>query len=236
MSVFRITHCKHEVGFTAYDVDTLHVDEWKDDSRVTSPGWQPRYEYEAKLIVEIAQSSTTNTILEIGPGPGVLSELIQKELPHEIEYHLVDKPFAKKSFEKNNRKGKFFVKDISIDMDPEGLLTSYDMIICNDTLEHLLAPSNVVKKIKSLMHSNSRVVISVPNWRMAHQFIYRGLWDYDNFIYFMHIHGIMIEGVYPSPLQCPFYPKTDAEESMPDELIQSWNWYFVGKLREDIPK
>ena len=114
-----------------------------------------------------------------------------------------------------------------MDMDTEGLLPRYDLIICNDTLEHLLAPTNVVKKVRSLMTRTSIFFVSVPNWRMAHQFLYRGLWDYDNFIYFMYIHGFEMEAVYPSCLQTPPYPKTDTEETMPDELIQSWNWYFV---------
>ena len=227
MAIFRVKHNDFEKSFAADKADTLEANEWENTTRMTEQGWDNRYDYEARLLCEVIKENLSKTILEIGSGPGVLSQKIQKLLPDPVTYHLVDKPFAKKYFDDNKFEGKFFVKDISIDMDTDGLLPKYDLIICNDTLEHLLAPTNVVKKIRSLMTPASVLFVSVPNWRMAHQFLYRGLWDYDNFIYFMYIHGFEMEAVYPSCLQTPPYPKTDTEETMPDELIQSWNWYFV---------
>jgi 2-polyprenyl-3-methyl-5-hydroxy-6-metoxy-1,4-benzoquinol methylase len=118
----------------------------KNAIRLDEQGWDNRYDYEAQLICKVAEECNAQTILEIGSGPGILSQKIQVILPHKVVYHLVDKPFAKKYFDENNFKGQFFVKDISIDMDTYGLQPAYDLIIINDTLEHLLAPSNVVKK------------------------------------------------------------------------------------------
>jgi hypothetical protein len=89
----------------------------------------------------------------------------------------------------------------------------------------------MVKRIHALMDTTSTLFVSVPNWRMAHQFLYRGLFDYDNFIYFMHIHGFEMDSVYPSCLMTPDYPTTDTEETMPEELRRSWNWYFVMKKK-----
>lgn len=229
MSIFRITHNKSESGMSAYNIDTLQENEWEDTGRLREEAWNMRYEYEKSIVIEVVSKNPTQTILEIGSGPGVLSQLIQKNLPTITDYHLIDKPFAKKYFDENNYIGKFFVKDFSIDLNTDELNKSYDLVICNDTLEHLIAPSNVVKKINSLMHENSMLLVSVPNWRMAHQFLYRGLWDYDNFIYFMHIHGFIMESVYQSPLRTPYYPRISSETTMPDELLQSWNWYFVMK-------
>jgi len=232
MDIFRITHVPFETQFNALNGgDTLDPIEWKGDIRLTQPGWQNRYEYEAKLVANVVENSPIKTILEIGSGPGVLSQLIQKELSYEVDYHLVDKTYAKQYFEEHNFKGKFLVKDISLDLDTSDLLPTYDLIICNDTLEHLHAPNNTLRKIHSLLSETSIFFVSVPNWRMAHQFIYRGLWDYDNFIYFLYIHGIDVTAVYPSILQTPYYPKMDSERAMPDELIQSWNFYFICKKR-----
>jgi len=231
MAIFRIKHNDFEQTFTSNKLDTLENNEWENTSRLAEQGWDNRYDYEAQLIRSVAEESTPKTILEIGSGPGVLSQKIQAILPSQVEYHLVDKPFAKKYFDEHKFKGKFFVKDIAMDMDTDGLLPKYDLIVINDTLEHLIAPSNMVKRIHSLMDDKSTLFVSVPNWRMAHQFLYRGLWDYDNFIYFMYIHGFEMESVYPSCLQTPDYPKTDTEESMPDELRRSWNWYFVMKKK-----
>jgi 2-polyprenyl-3-methyl-5-hydroxy-6-metoxy-1,4-benzoquinol methylase len=231
MAIFRVKHNEFEQKFDAFKVDTLETNEWENASRLGEQGWDNRYDYEAQLVRSVAEESNPKTILEIGSGPGVLSQKVQEILPNKVEYHLVDKPFAKKYFDEHKFKGTFFVKDIAMDMDTEGLLPKYDLIIINDTLEHLIAPSNMVKRIHSLMDENSTLFVSVPNWRMAHQFLYRGLWDYDNFIYFMYIHGFEMDSVYPSCLQTPDYPKSDTEESMDEELRRSWNWYFVMKKK-----
>lgn len=230
MSVFRLQHVPFERDFNVHkDLDTLDSNEWENTTRVHEKGWEIRYEYEAQLVREIIKEGAAKSVLEIGSGPGHLSQLVQKDL--EIDYHLVDKPFAEKFFNENNFKGKFFVKDIAIDLDTNGLNSSYDLVICNDVLEHLLAPSNVLRKIHALASETSQVLISVPNWRMGHQFLYRGLWDYDNVLYFFYIHGFVVDSVYPSPLQTPDYQRLQAEEEMPEELRRSWNWYFVLKKK-----
>jgi 2-polyprenyl-3-methyl-5-hydroxy-6-metoxy-1,4-benzoquinol methylase len=231
MAIFRVKHNDFEKNFDAFKIDTLETNEWENASRLGEQGWDNRYDYEAELVRELINESKVHTVLEIGSGPGILSQKVQGSIKTPLTYHLVDKPFAKKYFDEHNFKGQFFVKDIAMDLDTEGLLPKYDLIVINDTLEHLIAPSNMVKKIHALMDATSTLFVSVPNWRMAHQFLYRGLWDYDNFIYFMHIHGFEMDSVYPSCLMTPDYPKTDTEESMPEELRRSWNWYFVMKKK-----
>jgi len=69
--------------------------------------------------------------------------------------------------------------------------------------------------------------VSIPNWRMAHQFIYRGIWDYDNFLYFLYIHNLQINFVYRSNLTNPPYKRLDSETLLPEELLYSWNFYFA---------
>ena len=232
MAIFRVKHVNFEKSFDADKIDTLEDNEWENTTRLAEQGWDSRYDYEAQLLRSVISECKVKTILEIGSGPGILSQKIQRLLPDKVSYDLVDKPFAKKYFDDNKFEGRFFIKDISMDLDWNGLMAEYDLIICNDTLEHLIAPSNIIKKIRGLMHHDTVFFVSVPNWRMAHQFLYRGLWDYDNFIYFMYIHGFEMDSVYPSCLQTPDYPKTDNEEEMPEELRRSWNWYFSMKLRK----
>jgi hypothetical protein len=64
---------------------------------------------------------------------------------------------------------------------------------------------------------------------MGHDWIYRGLFDYDNFIYFMYTHGWEVTSVYPSVLITADYPKIQTELSMDESLRRSWNWYFTFK-------
>jgi 2-polyprenyl-3-methyl-5-hydroxy-6-metoxy-1,4-benzoquinol methylase len=234
MSFFRIKHLDFEKKFNVLtDIDTLDMSEWKNVSRIQETSWNDRYDYESKIILDAIKDfkPSISSILEVGSGPGILGQKIQQLINIE-NYHFVDKPFAQKYFTENNLKGTFFIKDISVDLDTSGLLQQYDLIICNDTLEHVLAPSNIIKRFYELTNKDSIVFISVPNWRMGHQFVYRGLWDYDNFLYFMYVHGFESITVYPSILITQEYPKLDSESEMPDELIQSWNWYFVLKHRQ----
>lgn len=229
MSLIRVKHLDFETKFKIPEgADTLNIEEWAEaDNRINEAGWGSRYQYEAELLASIIQENRPKTILEIGPGPGVLCELIQKLVKYDIEYHLVDKPFAKSAFEAAGRKGKFFIKDISNGLDTKELNSTYDMVICNDTLEHLFNPSQIVQTAYQMIPKNGIFFISVPNWRMGHQFVYRGVFDYDNFLFFMITHKFQPTSVYPSPLQTPDYPKLSSEDEMEEELRRSWNWYFT---------
>ena len=138
---------------------------------------------------------------------------------------------AKNEHEKRNFKGKVIVKNLMNQLNKENLENNYDLFVANDFLEHIANPSNIVSSSYELATEKSMFFVSVPNWRMGHEFIYRGLFDYDNFIYFMYVHGWEILNVYASPLTTPDSPKLTSEESMPDELRRSWNWYFLAKKR-----
>ena len=229
MAIIRVKHLDMETKFKVPEgADTLNTLEWAEaDGRTSESGWQSRYEYEANIICNIINDNPPKTILEVGSGTGVLSQLIQNNITFKVEYHLVDKPYAKIAFEKNGNIGKFFVKNISYGFDTDELLPAYDMIICNDTLEHLFNPSDVVQKFYTLLNKNGICFISVPNWRMGHQFIYRGIFDYDNFLFFMMVHKFIPNSIQPSPLITPDYPKLNSEDEMPEELRRSWNWYFT---------
>ena len=131
----------------------------------------------------------------------------------------------------NNFKGKFFVKDLSNNFNTEGLLEKYDLVITNDFLEHVFNPSIIVQTIHKLTNPESIYFISNPNWRMAHQWVYRGLFDFDNFIYFLYTHKFDSVGFYGSELKTPSYPKLNSESLLPDENLTDWNHYMLFKHR-----
>ena len=205
--------------------------EWdlKNDNRILDQTWEARYQYEAKIISNIIKKNNFLKILELGSGPGKLADIIQNNLSTNLKYDLVDKPYAKSQNKKYNLKcNKFFVKDLNNGFDISGLQDNYDLIIANDFLEHIANVTDCLVNCYNLANKNTRIFISVPNWRMGHSFQYRGLFDYDNWVYTMEVHGWKVESVYPSNLQCSFQPKLSSESTMPNELIQSWNWYFEG--------
>lgn len=232
MGLFRIQHNDFEQRFTMKDFDTEHENEWEGVERLQESGWEDRYIYEASLICDIIKNNPhINNVLEIGSGPGILSQKILAEYPN-LNYHLVDKPFAKRYFESQQYKGTFFVKDLANGFDKEGLLDQYDLVITNDFLEHVFNPHAIIKAVYELTNKESIYFVSNPNWRMAHQFVYRGLFDFDNFIYLLYTHHFQLEGFYGSLLKTPPYPRISSETLLPDEHLTDWNHYMLFKHRE----
>lgn len=237
MAIFRT---KDEPNVTFYKNEQYihqfgNYDEWKNEKnelgieeecRVDIPSWQYRYEYEANLLANIIKNNDFNTIIELGSGPGELGQKIQSKV-NNLNYTFIDQPGAKDIFDDRKYLGKFLVKDLMNDFDISDLNVAYDFLITNDFLEHIYNPSIVVQNCYKIIKDGGKMFVSVPNWRMGHTFIYRGLFDYDNFIYFMYTHGFEIINIFESPLQCPNSPKLSSESEMDDRLITSWNWYML---------
>lgn len=232
MGLFRIQHNDFEQRFTMKDFDTEHSNEWEDAGRLQEEAWQRRYTYEASIIQSVLNDNPhIKTVLELGSGPGILSQKILEQNP-QLEYDLVDKPFAEKYFKENNFKGRFFVKDLSSSFDTTGLRDKYDLVITNDFIEHVYNPHIILKTVHELTTPDSVFFISNPNWRMAHQYVYRGLFDFDNFVYLLYTHMFNLEGFYGSELKTPPYPRISSETLLPEENLTDWNHYLVFKHRQ----
>jgi SAM-dependent methyltransferase len=199
------------------------------ECRIDIPAWQQRYSYESNILKKIIIENNYNKIIELGSGPGALGQKIMDNLT--LDYTFIDQPGAKKIFEDRGYKGNFFIKNLMNGFDVDGLRDDYDFLIANDFLEHIYNPSVVMQESYKIIKPNGKMFISVPNWRMGHTFIYRGLFDYDNFIYFMYTHGFEICNVWDSPLRCNYSNKETSESQMDDKLITSWNWYMLFNKR-----
>jgi SAM-dependent methyltransferase len=226
----------NEITVRVHNADTKDMTEWMEENkhnytskRLEEQAWKDRYDHESNIISSIIKETGINKILELGPGPGVLAQYVYDKVEIPLEYHLIDKPVAKKVFDEKNYKGKFFIKDMSEGLDVEGLDNDYHMVMANDFLEHVFNPSHIVRQSYNLLVDDGLFFVSVPNWRMGHNWIYRGLFDYDNWRLFMEYHNFEFLGEYKSNLICPYHPKLDSEKLLPDELIQSWNWYMLFK-------
>ena len=212
----------------------LSSDEWKSDeslNRIFENSWDERYEYEADVITHIIKSNNVKNIIELGSGPGVLCNKILKK--NEINsYNLVDIEAARIANEKQKLGGIFHVRDLNNGIDIS-LPNKVDLFIANDFLEHIQNPAKTVLDIKKLMTEEGLAFISVPNWRMGHAWIYRGLFDWDNFIHFTWQHGFELEAYYKSPLKCNSLPRLASESSMPEDLLNSWNLYILFKRNDN---
>jgi len=119
----------------------------------------------------------------------------------EVDYHLVDKVGAQLGFEHRNYKGTFHLRDMNLMFDTTDIPEDFDLLIANDFLEHIQAPSRVILDMRKVIKENGLAFISVPNWRNSHDFIYRGLFDYDNFVFMMQTHGFELEAAGDSVLK-----------------------------------
>ena len=213
----------------------ISEDEWATQEsfqRIYEDSWELRYKYEASLLTNIIQNNNCKKILELGPGPGALCNKIL-EISPELEYHLVDIEAARIANQKENLGGIFHVQDLTNNLDVATLPKDLDLFIANDFLEHIQNPANIVLQAKSCLKKDGLAFISVPNWRMGHSWIYRGLFDWDNFIHFMWQHGFGFEGCAGSPLKCSNSPKLSSESTMPENILDSWNWYILFKRNDD---
>lgn len=229
MAIYRTTGDQNFKNYGKTAIEAVSPMEWADEmevSRIDEDSWVQRYRYEAEIIGQICIENGYRKILELGSGPGLLSQYVMEKVK-DANYSFVDKETSRKIFQKRGFKGnKFHVKDLMHFFDISDLDTDYDLIIANDFLEHIADPSHVMCQCREITKQNSGFFISVPNWRMNHEFIYRGLFDYDNFVYFCRIHGWNPSEIAGSILKCEYRPKLSSEESLPDDLIDSWNWYF----------
>jgi SAM-dependent methyltransferase len=214
------------------DRGILSPTEWSDNdsyNRIHDAAWIDRYNYEANIVNKIITDNNIKKIIELGSGPGVLCNKVLNMTP-DVDYHLVDIEAASIANKKENLGGTFHIRDLNNDFDTTGFENDFDLFIANDFLEHIQNPARVVLKAKSLLNNkNGWALISVPNWRMGHGWIYRGLFDWDNFIHFMYQHGFAFSGFKESELKCNFSSKLDSELSMPDDVINSWNFYMLFK-------
>ena len=213
----------------------LSDDEWKTDSsisRIFQDSWKQRYEYESDILMEIISDYGVKRILELGPGPGVLCNMILNKTNID-EYHLVDIEAAAIANTSQNLGGIFHVRDLNDSLNLK-LESKIDLVVANDFLEHIQNPAKIILESKELLKQDGLFFVSVPNWRMGHAWIYRGLFDWDNFIHFMWQHGFKMEGYIESILKCEPKAKLDSESSMPDEMIDSWNFYILFKRNDNV--
>jgi SAM-dependent methyltransferase len=213
------------------DKHIIIANEWNSNNGQTrdlDPIWEQRYKHEASMIASICTENGYKNILELGSGPGRLGQFVMEKLPN-CSYSFVDKHAAQAEHAARKFKGIFHVKDMMNGFDTQGLGFNCDLVVANDFLEHIANPSDVLYKARGITTENARFFISVPNWRMGHGFIYRGLFDFDNWVYFCKVHGWEVEAVGESELKCQPLPRQSSEEMLPDNLLDSWNWYFVAK-------
>ncbi len=115
-------------------------------------------------------------ILEVGCGEGNFGAALKKKNVEVwgIEYSQQEAKIAETKLD------KVFAGDIMLHLDqlPENY---FDVIVCNDVLEHLIDPYTVLDKFRSKLTTAGIVVSSIPNirfFRSLYDFVFNKNWDY----------------------------------------------------------
>ena len=119
----------------------------------------------------------TKTALDIGCSSGAFGAAIKEKSGAEVWGIEPFESFGKFAV---NRLDTVFIA--SVESTIEKLPDNYfDVIYCNDVLEHLLDPYTVLEKLRTKLTTNGKVISSIPNIRYFRAFfkiLFNGEWDY----------------------------------------------------------
>lgn len=142
---------------------------------------QQYYEAPRREIVPFIPNNARR-ILEVGCGDGCFgAELKRARTSQGIEIDItgieLNPVHAEKAKDRLDR-----VLNANIEHDNLGLADhSFDLVICNDVLEHLVSPWQVLKSLRSLLVPGGSLVASIPNvryWGVLKDLLIHGDWRY----------------------------------------------------------
>lgn len=117
-------------------------------------------------------------ILELGCGEGMFGSYLRDKMSTEVWGIEIETKFATKA-KKNLDKVYIGDAETIIKKLPA---KSFDVIVANDVLEHMVDPYSVLKEAKRILKKDGVVVSSIPNMRnyhVLHKLVRQGQWEYE---------------------------------------------------------
>ena len=124
-----------------------------------------RREITKKVIKYLIDAGNVANILEIGPGSGYVTKGICEVLAEKkgVTFDILDfsDSFIQTTKSRGLKINNAYIADISsIDFHIE---EHYDLILCQEVIEHLTCPYVAVNNINSVLNSNSYLFLTLPN-------------------------------------------------------------------------
>jgi methionine biosynthesis protein MetW len=120
---------------------------------------------------------TAKNILELGCGEGMFGSYLRENMSAKVSGIEIETKFATKA-KKNLDKVYIGDAELIIKKLPDN---SFDVIVVNDVLEHMVDPYSVLKEAKRILRKGGVVVSSIPNMRNFHvmyHLVRGGQWEY----------------------------------------------------------
>lgn len=121
---------------------------------------------------------SAKNILELGCGEGMFGSYLRENLGAKVVGIEIESKFATKA--KKNL-DKIYIGDAETII-KKLPAKSFDVIVANDVLEHMVDPYSVLKEAKRILKKNGVVVSSIPNMRnyhVLHKLVRQGQWEYE---------------------------------------------------------
>jgi 2-polyprenyl-3-methyl-5-hydroxy-6-metoxy-1,4-benzoquinol methylase len=109
-----------------------------------------------------------SNVLEIGCGQGEFGRLVKRN--HDIKYTGIE--YDPKSASIAEQYLDLVLSGDVFEQLPNLPENSYDLIICNDVLEHIAVPEILLQNLKGKMKPDSRLVCSIPNFRVLNNLMH----------------------------------------------------------------
>lgn len=138
-------------------------------------------------------------ILEIGCGDGGVIQLLKES----NEVHALD--ISKSSIALLKQKGIYcHLHDISTEKLPfdDGF---FDYIIILEVMEHLKSPQFAIEEFQRVLKLDGALIVSVPNPRTLHKFIYPALFTFKGFKKYLSNNGFYIKETSTYGICLPFW-------------------------------
>ncbi|MCM8777010.1 MAG: methyltransferase domain-containing protein [Candidatus Omnitrophica bacterium] len=142
-----------------------------------------RYQW---ILQEFFNNVENKKVLEIGCGDGGIIQFLRKRnyaVGIDISYQGIE-----------NLKS-IGIESYLIDISKETIPFEnnfFDYVIALEVFEHLKSPQNAIEEIQRVCKKNGKVVLSIPNYRTGHKFIYRGLFTFRRFENYLKDNGFEI--------------------------------------------
>jgi len=138
-------------------------------------------------------------ILEIGCGDGGVIQLLRKN------NYVVGIDISEKGIENLKSLG---IDAYLIDISCESLPFSdgfFDYILAFEVLEHLKCPQHAIEEIQRVCKKEGRIILSIPNPRTGHKFIYRPLFTFRAFVKYLKDNKFLVIRTLPYGICPPFW-------------------------------
>jgi len=147
----------------AYNLREHFDDIWQDTKKIeinTNKEYQQFYHKLVDLIKDYNINLNNKKVVDLGCGMGIMLSILNEKYENLQIYGFDVSQNAVNLAKKRIPTGKFDVFDIYKPSEEK-----YDIIFCMEVLEHLLDPETALKNIIARMHTESTVIITVPDGR-----------------------------------------------------------------------